>query len=129
MRSRGDYDAQMTLWWIFPISSTTCIGKKLIYSGQWNWKENLNLRESFSDTSLSSWRTFCDDQRARRFWLDSERYLDINCLELIATFIEMFAKDLVDCEILLRIDNTTAIAYVNRMGSISYLRLNHAQDI
>ncbi|XP_046602576.1 uncharacterized protein LOC124296587 [Neodiprion lecontei] len=38
--------------------------------------------------------------------------------------LKCFASELYDCEILLRIDNTTAIAYVNRMGGVQYAALH-----
>ncbi|CAH2105277.1 unnamed protein product [Euphydryas editha] len=37
--------------------------------------------------------------------------------------LQIFAKYLRDCEILLRIDNTTAIAYINKMGGIQFPHL------
>jgi len=48
--------------------------------------------------------------------------LHINALELKAAFygLKYFAFDLSNCEILLRIDNTTAIFYINRFGSVKY---------
>ena len=50
----------------------------------------------------------------------------INYLELKAAFcgLKCFAKDLSSCQRLLRIDNTTAICYINKMGSIQYLKLS-----
>lgn len=51
---------------------------------------------------------------------------NINFLELKAIFLALkcFAKDLASCNILIRCDNTTALAYINRMGSIQHLELN-----
>lgn len=44
--------------------------------------------------------------------------------------LKCFAEDSSNCEILLRIDNTTAIAYVNKMGGVQYLGLDKvAKDI
>ncbi|XP_015429181.1 PREDICTED: uncharacterized protein LOC107185918 [Dufourea novaeangliae] len=56
----------------------------------------------------------------------SERTYHINCLELVAAFFgfKCFANNLSKCEILLRIDNTTAVSYINRMGEIQYSRVN-----
>jgi len=44
----------------------------------------------------------------------------INYLELLSAFfaLKCFAENLRDCDVLLRIDNTTAIAYINKMGGI-----------
>lgn len=38
--------------------------------------------------------------------------------------LQCFAEDLHDTNILLRIDNTTAISYINRMGGIQFKNLN-----
>lgn len=50
----------------------------------------------------------------------------INYLDLKATFFGLtcFAAQKQNCEILLRIDNTTAVSYINRMGGIKYPKLN-----
>ncbi|KYN08287.1 hypothetical protein ALC62_00717 [Cyphomyrmex costatus] len=52
--------------------------------------------------------------------------LHINALELKAAFngLRYFAADLHDCDVLLRIDNTTALAYINRYGSIQFPHLS-----
>lgn len=48
--------------------------------------------------------------------------LHINALELNAAFgaIKCFAANFRDCEILLRVDNTIALSYINRFGSVQY---------
>ena len=44
--------------------------------------------------------------------------------------LKCFASHLRDCNILLRIDNTTAITYINRMGGIRFQKLNDlARDL
>lgn len=60
------------------------------------------------------------------FWTLKDKENHINFLELLAAFLSLqcFAKDLHSCQILLRIDNTTAIAYINRMGGIQFPKLN-----
>lgn len=49
----------------------------------------------------------------------------MNYLELMACFIGLksFAKIKRSCAILLRIDNTTAISYINKMRSIKFPKL------
>ncbi|XP_046478644.1 uncharacterized protein [Neodiprion pinetum] len=101
------------------------------------WKVNITLavnpvrkfkfqKEIFSDASTTGWGAFCEGNTAHGFWKSSEMNLHINCLELIATFMALkcFARDLSNCELLLRIDNTTAISYVNRRGGVQYPGLN-----
>lgn len=38
--------------------------------------------------------------------------------------LKCFAKDLENCDVLLRIDNTTAVAYINRMRGIQFRNLS-----
>jgi len=55
-----------------------------------------------------------------------ERSLHINVLELKAALfsLKMFSKDLCNARVLLRLDNTTAIAYISRMGGVQFPLLN-----
>lgn len=55
-----------------------------------------------------------------------ERKLHINVLELKAAFfaLQCYAKKFRNCDILMRIDNTTAISYINKMGGIQFPVLN-----
>lgn len=82
--------------------------------------------EIFSDASLTGWGAHCNQVSVHGFWSVQERKSPINHLELIAAFlaIKCFAREYKDCEILVRIDNTTAIAYINRMGGVQYPELN-----
>lgn len=124
LRNRGNYDAKMQIsikmkddfaWW------ESCIMKTInpIRQQKYKW-------EIFSDASLTGWGAACNNDTARGIWNESERELHINVLELIAAFfvLRCFAKEERDCEILLRIDNTTAISYINRMGGIQFPTLN-----
>jgi len=95
------------------------------------WKRNIPKASSpikfgkfrhviFSDASTTGWGAFCERKKARGFWTIEERKWYINRLELKTNFfaLKSFVKDLTDCEILLRIDNTTAISYINKMGGV-----------
>ena len=65
-------------------------------------------------------------------WSTREKFYHINCLELLAAFngLKSFAVELTRCEIVLKIDNSTAIAYINKMGGTKYQQLNDvAYDI
>lgn len=83
--------------------------------------------EIFSDASKSGWGVVCKDQKAHGHWNALEQSFHINQLELLAAFfgLKCFAKTVRDCDVLLRIDNTTAIAYINRMGGIRYPTLSN----
>lgn len=80
----------------------------------------------YSDASLTGWGASCEGKNSHGFWSAEERNFHINYLELLAVFLalKVYAVDLSHCDILLRMDNTTAISYVNRMGGIQYPHLN-----
>lgn len=83
-------------------------------------------REIFSDASLTGWGACCGPERTHGFWSESQKLRHINYLELqaISYGILCYARELRDCNILLRCDNTTAISYINRMGSIQFPELS-----
>lgn len=89
-------------------------------------RDETYLLEIYSDASMSGWGLACGNKTANGQWNNIEQKLHINLLELMAAFfgLKIFAKDLRCCQILLRIDNTTAISYINRMGGIRFPHLN-----
>lgn len=78
--------------------------------------------EIFSDASLTGWGVFCGDQGSHGFWKAKDLELHINVLELMAAFfgLKCFANNRRRCNIMLRLDNTTAIAYINGMRDSRY---------
>lgn len=82
--------------------------------------------EIFSDASGTGWGIYCNKEVANGFWKEEDKQYHINYLELLAAFLGLkcFAKNKRSCQILLRIDNTTAISYINKMGGIQFPRLN-----
>ncbi|CAA9999089.1 unnamed protein product, partial [Nesidiocoris tenuis] len=83
--------------------------------------------EIFSDASLHGWGIFCNGESTRGWWTSKQRVCHINYLELYAIFLglQCFAKNLKDISILIRTDNTTALAYINRMSSVQHELLNN----
>lgn len=83
--------------------------------------------EIYTDASRTGWGAVCNSERAHGAWKNSELQSHINYLELLAVFLALkyFANDKTNCSILLRVDNTTAISYVNRMGGIQFPHLNN----
>ena len=73
------------------------------------------ILEIFSDASISGWGAHSNGERIHGFWRINEREQHINVLELLAAFYGLIclAENLKDCNILLRIDITTAITYIN----------------
>lgn len=123
LRNNNDnYDSVMTIspdlkpdlfWWKDNIS----VSNNPIRSGKY-------ALEIFSDASLTGWGIFCNGERAHGYWDSAETKTHINLLELKAAFIglQCFANNISNKEILLRIDNTTAISYINRYGGVNALK-------
>lgn len=103
-------------WWLTNIKTAMCPIRK-----------NKFALEIETDASLTGWGARCNNKTASGPWTQEEAKLHINMLELHAAFLGLksFAKDKHDCEILLRIDNTTAISYINRLGGIQYQHLHN----
>lgn len=119
-----NYDAKICLsgrilednvWWIQNIHTASC-----------SMRMSNFCKEIFTDASMTGWGAFSDGKRVNGNWSISERKLHINYLELLAIFLALksLVRDKANCAILLRVDNTTAISYVNRMGGIQYPHLN-----
>ena len=80
-----------------------------------------------SDASLQGWGATCNGVQTRGPWSPQEQtlHININCLELLAASlaVQTFTKQKSDITILLELDNTTAVAYINRMGGQHHLRM------
>ena len=70
-----------------------------------------------SNASMTGWGAHCNGKSTRGFWTLDQKKLNINNLELIAAFngLKVFGRHS-NQQILLRIDNKTAIAYINKFG-------------
>ncbi len=95
-------------WWDYHLS-------------QWNGKSMLRKAVDLvieSDASLAGWGAVCNHQKTGRPWSREEQNLHINCLELLAATLALktFTKGQTDLSVLLKMDNTTAVAYVNNQG-------------
>lgn len=123
LQDHDDYDQYMNIpdsllpdinWWINAI-------EKSVH----RIKDDHFVSEIFSDASTTGWGAACEGQTASGQWSESESRLHINQLELLAAFfaLKIFAKNYYNCQILMRVDNTTAVAYINRMGGIQYPHL------
>nr|CAH7765859.1 unnamed protein product [Callosobruchus chinensis] len=91
-KSRGDSLEGDLNWWIENLKHS----RNFLKRGSF-------IREIFSDASNT----------------EEEKTQHINYLELLAVYfgLKCYANDLENCSILCRVNNTTAIAYINRMGS------------
>lgn len=125
-----DYEASMTL--SRNVQKDLAWGQAKIFTIN-NPIRGLKYRiEIFSDASLTGWEISCKNEKSHGHWNVTDRKNHINYLELLSTFfgLKCFTSDLRNCEILLRIDDTTAISYINRMGGIQIRKLSKlAKDI
>lgn len=123
LKDHDDYNRLMYLpkslqpdfkWWLHAIKNSVRIIRTDDYSA-----------EIFTDASTTGWGAACENQTASGMWSPNERAKHINYLELLAAFLGLktFARDLHHCQILMRIDNATAIAYINRMGGVQFPHL------
>lgn len=82
--------------------------------------------EIFTDASLSGWGACSKNESTHGWWDESDRQRHINYLELKAIFLGLkcFTLNHKNCNILVRSDNTTALSYINRMGSVQHESLH-----
>ena len=124
LANNGKYEATMVLpqslnedllWWERNISSASN-----------SLEQGSFAVEIFTDASLTGWGVYCNKEKTHGYWSAADRSHHINYLELQAIFygLKSFAKTRSKCRILIRCDNTTAISYINRMGSIQHPQLN-----
>ncbi|XP_066589319.1 uncharacterized protein [Prorops nasuta] len=80
----------------------------------------------FTDASLSGWGADCNGEQIHGIWSDDERRYHINYLELLAVYkvLSKMVSLVSSKNVLLRIDNRTAIAYINKMGGVKFKDLN-----
>ena len=80
-----------------------------------------------SDASLRGWGANYKGRRTSGVWSVDEAQYHINWLELKAAYlaIQCFLKERSGVNVLLQLDNRTAIAYLNHMGGASMTPLYH----
>lgn len=116
-RNAQNYDLRVILL-------TTCMEELDCWDIQtckWNGKSILKTETGItinSDASLTGWEACYHLQTTGGPWSEEETRMHINCLELLAAtlIVKAFAKNKSRISILLRIDNTTAVAYINHLG-------------
>ena len=82
-----------------------------------------------SDASLSGWGARCGNTTTGGVWSSEDRvkHPHINSLELLAAFLALksFCKDKENITVLLKMDNKSAVAYVNKLGGTRSRKLNN----
>ncbi|KAJ8915062.1 hypothetical protein NQ315_014317 [Exocentrus adspersus] len=129
-RHGGNYDKVMPVpasldqhitWWL-----NTLNGHPKLF-----FKQTDFVIEIFTDASPTGWGAFANGEKTHGFWPKSKSKEHINVLELWAAFygLKSFANEMCNCRILLRLDNTTAISNLNRMGGVKYEHLNRITNM
>lgn len=79
-----------------------------------------------SDASLSGWGACCNSSETGGLWSRVEASYHINYLETLAAFFSLkcFASNARGKHVQLKLDNTTAVFYINNMGGIRSPSLN-----
>ncbi|KAK7109102.1 hypothetical protein V1264_013207 [Littorina saxatilis] len=72
-----------------------------------------------SDASLSGWGCVCEEERSGGLWLPTEAAFHINYLELKAAYfaLKCFESKVSQKHVRLLLDNSTAVACINNMGT------------
>ncbi len=96
------------VWWATHLK--LCNGKSF-------FPENPDLI-IFSDASLTGWGAVCDGSRSRGPWTTADAERHINELELLAAYfsLQAFANSSKNISIQLFLDNSAAVAYINKCG-------------
>ena len=83
--------------------------------------------EIFSNASTTGWGATLGHTKAHGLWTESERKMHINFLEIKAAFLALkcLANNCYNRQILIRIDNITALSYINKMGGTRHSLLHN----
>lgn len=132
-QNKGDYEGTMTLgpdslddlqWWI----ANVAYASRVISRGK-------PAYVLYSDASFDGWGACLAEKRTGGRWTTEEMMIEnvsINYLEMLAAFLALksFEKIVTGQYITLKIDNTTAIAYINHMGGVKSPSCNRlAQEL
>ena len=115
-QSKGNYKATMSIgeeekleltWWLdnLDMASNPILPRKV----------DLHIS---TDASLKGWGACCEDVNTGGRWNVEESNEHINCLELMAAFLALqsFESRIKGKNVLLKLDNVTAVSYINAMG-------------
>ena len=89
--------------------------------------KNFNFETKiYTDASNNGWGATQGENKVYGFWNAQQKQWHINFKELMAIKLALSAlvPKIKNSEILLRVDNTTAIAYINRMGGTRHMAYN-----
>ena len=126
LTNSGDYDAKVLLdqaakeelqWWTHELL-------------QWNGKplqppsSDLTIE---TDASLLGWGAVANEVSTGSLWSEEERQSHINHLEMLGAVlaVQTYTKDKTVSHVHLRMDNQTAVCYINHMGGTRSTTLSH----
>lgn len=119
LRSEGSFESKMYLadsaksdlqWWLSNLGRTKSI------------KTTSFSKTIYTDASGTGWGGTDNVRETHGFWNEEQKLWHINYRELLAIKLILpdLASDCSNCQILLRVDNTTAISYINKKGGVKY---------
>jgi hypothetical protein len=113
-----NFQSQMSLW--SHLQSDFLWWERNIDVGYNDIKRDFFHLEIFTDASLTGWGACTKTEKTHGWWTETKKLDHINYLELKAIYLALqcFTKNLANQYILIRSDNTTAVSYINRMGSV-----------
>ena len=123
--AKGSYNHRMHLsddakndltWWINNVESSF----NVVDHG----KPNVIIT---SDASKTGWGCTCNGNKSGGLWTSEEKAHHINYLEMKAAFfaIRSFLKDVLHSHVKILLDNTTAVACLNKMGTSHSIPCNN----
>ncbi|XDV30682.1 hypothetical protein PO909_033538 [Leuciscus waleckii] len=73
-----------------------------------------------TDASNTAWGALCEGKPASGSWTSTEGWLHINCQEMLAVLLafKTFLPHLAGHHVLVRMDNTTVVSYINRQNGL-----------
>ena len=124
LKSKFNYDIQITIpsdllpdltWW-----------QKSIKYAESSFKNGQYEKTIYTDASDSVWGATDGINNDYGFWDLNQKQWHINYKELmvIKIALQKLVNNAQNCQILLRVDNMTAIAYVNKMGGTRFPNLH-----
>lgn len=122
----------------FNLNKSMKISRRGLAELQW-WWDNIEHRtrlirpisptwEITTDASRLGWGAVCAKGRTGGRWSEEELLLHINVLEIKAVLLglQSFLKGVSNTTVAVRCDNTTAVAYINKMGGTKSVSCNDA---
>lgn len=118
-----DYNKRMDILGVIKPEHTWWLNN--IGKGQDKKPQHFSL-EIYSDASPSGWGASRGEINCHGFWDNIEKIMHVNYLEIKSAYyaLKSISKNKQHTSVLIRIDNQTAISYINRGGSVKNKQLN-----